>query len=570
MGSVKGQSITRVPITVENASRVTPMAILGKGAVHDMAWSLDRRTLAVATEAGVWLYDGRPNLPSTISRQLKGYVGRATTITLTPDGGTVIVGSNNQPGLHFFDVETGELLSVLKPDTMIHLSALSDDGAKLAVLNDGKSLHVWNLATQQQSPVFESGKYAQSIDLDADGSRMLVGNSVGYYTQGSWIELWDVAEVRMPFFLKGHLGSVYDVQFNPDGSLAASVGHDGTVRLWDVETGENLRVLEGHFGELYSVAFSPDGSFVASAGWDGAVRLWDVATGEQRGIIREEPELPVWEVAFSPDGKTLAYSNTGIKFWDYQQGESAVRAFAEDHAGSVRALEFHPEGTTLVVYSLNMAHVWDMQTLILRGALPVYANNAALRVTASPDGTKTAVTDFMFETGAIAVGDLPLKGHSRRVRDMAFNADASLLVSGSEDQTVRLWDLTTGESRAVLEGHTNTVTGVAFSADGKRIASCSFDGTIRLWDTGTGQSLFILEGHIGSVNDVAFSPDGTILASGGSDKTVHLWDVATGQPLAVLDSQPSLVSNLLFNPDGTILASGSEDGTTRLWGVPES
>ena len=91
---------------------------------------------------------------------------------------------------------------------------------------------------------------------------------------------------------------------------------------------------------------------------------------------------------------------------------------------------------------------------------------------------------------------------------------ASTLASGSDDNTVRLWDVQTGEQLRTLEGHTDGVTSVAFSPDGNTLASGSDDNTVRLWDVQTGEQLRTLEGHTGSVNSVAFSPDGSTLASG--------------------------------------------------------
>jgi WD40 repeat protein len=104
-----------------------------------------------------------------------------------------------------------------------------------------------------------------------------------------------------------------------------------------------------------------------------------------------------------------------------------------------------------------------------------------------------------------------LEGHTDSVTSVAFSPDGKQVVSGSDDETVRLWDTTTGAALQTLEGHTDSVTSVAFSPDGKQVVSGSDGETVRLWDTATGAALQTLEGHTDSVTSVAFSPDGKLL-----------------------------------------------------------
>jgi WD40 repeat protein len=121
--------------------------------------------------------------------------------------------------------------------------------------------------------------------------------------------------------------------------------------------------------------------------------------------------------------------------------------------------------------------------------------------------------------------------------------------------------------RTTLKDISYVPTTIAFSPDGHTIASGSNDKTVKLWDVLSGQLLRTLAGHTSGVNSVAFSPDGGTLVSGGDDKTTKLWDTAGGQLLHTLTGHKKEVTSVAFSPNGRTLASGSKDKTIMLWVV---
>ncbi|KAL9480960.1 hypothetical protein ACSS6W_005746 [Trichoderma asperelloides] len=157
------------------------------------------------------------------------------------------------------------------------------------------------------------------------------------------------------------------------------------------------------------------------------------------------------------------------------------------------------------------------------------------------------------------------RGHDKAVYSVAFSHDSKLLVSGSHDKTVKLWDSTTGACIHTFRGHGSTVYSVALSHDSKLVASVSSDDTVKLWNSATGELVHTLRGHGSTVHSVAFSHDSKFVASGSSDATVKLWDSTTGELIHTLRDHSNTIHSVAFSHDSRLVASGSSDCTVKLW-----
>ncbi|MBM3728907.1 MAG: hypothetical protein FJW40_26210, partial [Acidobacteria bacterium] len=153
------------------------------------------------------------------------------------------------------------------------------------------------------------------------------------------------------------------------------------------------------------------------------------------------------------------------------------------------------------------------------------------------------------------------------VTSVAWSPDGQRALSGSDDKTVRLWEVETGRCERVLEGHTAIVGSVAWSPDGQRALSGSADSTVRLWEVETGRCERVLEGHSGSVGSVAWSPGGQRALSGSDDKTVRLWEVETGRCERVLEGHSNGVPSVAWSRDGQRALSAAWNGVVRLWNL---
>jgi WD40 repeat protein len=423
-----------------------------------------------------------------------------------------------------------------------------------------------------------------SVAFSPDGSLLATGDADG-------LRLWRVADGTPLLDFRGHQGWVWAVAFSADGQWLASGSNDKTIRLWEVSTGKCLKTLQGHNSSVWCVAFSADGQTLASGGDEPTVRLWNTHTGDCREVLAGHTDA-VLAVAFSADGTTLVSGSADrtIRVWDTRLKDYCQ--IYQGHRDRVWSVALSADGQTLASGSADCTiKIWDVLTgnclrtleehsdRVRSIAFAPHQNSVHPQSDNGPgaksdahSGAQTLISGSDDQT--VRVWDVNtgqclnlLRGHTNSIFSVSFNADGRTLASGSADQTVKLWHLNQGRCLKTLKGYTNSVFSVVFSADGQTLASGSTDQTIRLWQVDTGICCKTLLGHSGWVTSVAFHPAGDLLASSSADQTIRLWSVRTGQCLNLLQGHSNWVQSVSFSPDGEILASSGDDRTIRLWSV---
>lgn len=158
-----------------------------------------------------------------------------------------------------------------------------------------------------------------------------------------------------------------------------------------------------------------------------------------------------------------------------------------------------------------------------------------------------------------------LDAHKYTVYTVDVSPDSKTILSGSWDNTIKLWDMDTGELLKSYYGHHQPVFSVRFSSDGKKFISCSKDFTVKIWDIESAAIEKNLVGHSSWVYTACFSPDGKLAASGGADTKIILWDTQSGEKVSTLTNHQKDVRKIVFSKDATLMASAADDNSIVIW-----
>ncbi len=387
--------------------------------------------------------------------------------------------------------------------------------------------------------------------------------------------VWDLAtraEVRR---FKVHAGWVNAVAFGADGNSVLSASSDGTLLLSAVDTGQMLRRFEGHSGGVNALALSRDGSAAASGADDGAVILWDVQTGAVTRRLTGH-RGPVTSVAFGPPCPRAAApcrqtvlsgsADKNLMLWDAATG-TALRTIA-GHTDKVVGVAYLANGQRALSLSEDLSmRMWDLKTGSEMRREAFGTTPRSLVVT--PDG-RTAVKQYGPGVQLWDVDDWHqaqmLMGHSATPGALAVSPDQRYALSGSDDKTLRLWNMKGQGEVFRLRSPNPFPVAVAVSRDGRHLLSGGIGGGA-LWDVARASLVrrFPMDYQV-SPGAAALSPDGryALIGTTGSqmgkpDKTeLKLFDVASGEVVRPLLGHKIPVRTVAFGPDGRVALTGSQ------------
>ena len=381
------------------------------------------------------------------------------------------------------------------------------------------------------------------IKFSSDGTRFAVATTIGVW-------MYDAKTGKEISLFKGERQDIKGIAFSAGGSVIVGANSTGGIPRWDTITGELHTILaDEKVKTLKSAVFSEDGAKLVSVGRHDKIHVWNLGDETTSPSITDiDPNFKNGQLtvtALSPDSRFLATAIHEwkkvypIQMWNADTGSHLLSLTG--HSQRIKSLALSPDGKTLASCDYESIHLWDVDT-------------ATRRATFKAPGTGFSV--------------------------LAFSPNGKLLASGCSDGSVRLWNATAEQrglggkvgqylSTLMLKKHKNEVSALAFSPDGKMLLTGSDDGTIRAWNTTTGKQQFTCRGHLDAISDIAASKEGNTLTSVHSWRNTQIqhWDIGNRNLLSVSFLKRTIPAAI--SPDATTLAMMDMKGKNklRLWDV---
>jgi WD40 repeat protein len=515
---------------------------------------------------------------------LNGHEAMLSALALSPDGLRAVTG-DRQGVIKLWRLgdkaSAPRLLAQANQPDVVGQAAFSHDGRRSATIVAPNLITLWDAATGRElrTAPGPAGRL-DSVVFAPDDRRLLLASGDGM------AHLLDLDTEQFVAHPTGHTGRIAKLVFSPDGKLLATAGEDRVVRLRRADDWRLLATIKGHGASVNALAWSPDNQWIVTGSDDKQAKIWNVnetikadaeaggahvdrylatafsergellafgssnqgrlqivnvLAGREMLTLREAGAQPVFAV-FSRDARLVAAggANNSVTIWEVATGRKITELAGKDQSEVALAADFSPDGRQLAFrYDTRSVKLWDVttgrETLTLTAKAPgADAGEMELsqRVTFSPSGELLAAAGG---DGSVVVWRLAphnnatrppmiFRGHTDRIRAIAFSLDETRLATGGRDNQVRLWDLQERRELAMF-GQTDYVQRMAFSPDGKRLITGGHDGSVKIWDAATGQQLLTLGKYKDQVTSVTFSPDGKRLATCGYDGVARLWQI---------------------------------------------
>jgi WD40 repeat protein len=322
------------------------------------------------------------------------------------------------------------------------------------------------------------------------------------------------------------------VQSTVPASPAPAVSPSASPAAKTFPAPENFRLIRTITNNLSVsfAAFSPDGTKIVSGNTpDGNIKFWDVNSGR---LLNEFPKQPyISSLAYSPDGRRIASGTTEVRIWDVS---TAAYRVAANFSSWVHALTYAPDGKQLAALSGAGISIFDANSGRLIREIKNYIVQGSWAITYSPDGKRIAwgynlqhttakVNIYDVDSGEIISELLPSRDNF--LSCVTWSPDGSM-IAAAVGQNIEVWNVTSKEKIWTLTGHTGEIRGVAFSPDGKSIVSGSRDNTIKIWDIESGWEIKTFQNvHDSYFESLSYSPDGRHFLTTSQDKTIKIWGV---------------------------------------------